>query len=293
VQVSLTSDVADHSDLAKATSITLSHTSNGTPTQASDAAARPGGRLLTPSSPDASALFLDVDGTLLPIASRPDAVAVPPGLLTLLADLERHLQGALALVSGRSIADLDRLFAPLSLPTAGVHGLERRGADGTLHREATAELLDPLRRPIEDFIAARPGLLLEDKRQSLALHYRNAPQLEAEVETLLGELLGDAPSHLSLQRGKMVIEVRAGSADKGTAIEAFSREAPFAGRVPVFIGDDVTDEDGFRLINRLGGLSIRVGEAQDSAAVCILPDEAAVYAWLRAWISNDQRGKAG
>lgn len=287
------SDVAAPSDLAKATSITFSNSTSGPPTRASDAAAQPGGLLQAPPSPDASALFLDVDGTLLPIASQPDAVTVPPGLLTLLADLEQQLHGALALVSGRSIADLDRLFAPLALPAAGVHGLERRGADGTLHREATAALLDPLRRPIEDFIAARPGLLLEDKGQSLALHYRSAPDREPEVETLLGELLGAAPSPLSLQRGKMVIELRAGSADKGTAIEAFSKEAPFAGRVPVFIGDDVTDEDGFRLINRLGGLSIRVGDAQDSAAVCTLPDEAAVDAWLRAWISNGQRGMAG
>jgi trehalose 6-phosphate phosphatase len=244
-----------------------------------------------PSSADIHALFLDVDGTLLPIASHPDAVQVPVNLLELLNRLSGRLQGALALISGRSIADLDKLFAPLALSCAGVHGLERRGADAVIHREDAVHLLEPLRSPLADFARRNDGLLVEDKQQSLALHYRNAPSHAAEAEAFLRKLIDTGSPSLELHRGKMVFEVRPGGAHKGTAIAAFMNEAPFAGRKPVFIGDDVTDEDGFETVNRLGGLSIRVGRDENTSATCSLADEAAVFAWLRSWIGDDQQGE--
>jgi trehalose 6-phosphate phosphatase len=238
-------------------------------------------------APDRQALFLDVDGTLLPIAPHPDAVRVAPDLLDLLRDLTHRCGGALALVSGRSIANIDALFAPLRLPCAGIHGLERRGADRVLHHRDAGEQLAPLRRRLADYTDARKGLLLEDKGRSLALHFRGAPEYESEAEDFLRELLCDTPS-LELTHGKMVLEVKPAGANKGTAIEAFLREPPFAGRQPVFIGDDVTDEDGFDMVNRLGGLSIRVGAPRDTAAAHSLADEAAVHTWLTNWLDDKQ-----
>jgi trehalose 6-phosphate phosphatase len=238
-----------------------------------------------PVSPSTQALFLDVDGTLLPIAPHPDAVRVPPTLLTLLEALNARVGGALALVSGRSLADIDALFAPLRLPAAGVHGLERRDADGTVHRSDTTSLLRPLRGPLTDFVGARKGLLLEDKQHSLALHYRAAPEHEAEAEAFLRGLAAAVPE-LEVTRGKMVLEVKPAGVDKGTAVAAFLMEPPFAGRRPVYIGDDVTDEDAFAAVNAAGGLSIRVGTAAATAATHFLSDEAAVHDWLRGWLAE-------
>ncbi|GAB4390980.1 MAG: hypothetical protein Tsb0032_00150 [Kiloniellaceae bacterium] len=239
-----------------------------------------------PASADDHALFLDVDGTLLPIAAHPDAVRVSPALLSRLEALRRRLGGALALVSGRAIADLDRLFTPLRLPCAGVHGLERRTTGGTVVEAASAELLGALREPLADFVRCREGLLLEDKRQSLALHFRNAPEHESEVKALVSRLAGNIGPQLELTHGKMVVEVKPAGVHKGTAVEAFMAEAPFAGRVPIFIGDDVTDEDGFRSVNEMAGLSIRVGESETTAAEWSLPDEDAVSAWLQPWAAE-------
>jgi trehalose 6-phosphate phosphatase len=236
-------------------------------------------------APDSQALFLDVDGTLLPIAPHPDDVRVAPELLDLLRGIDHRCGGALALVSGRAIANIDDLFAPLRLPCAGIHGLERRGADGALHCRDAAEQLAPLRRRLTDYTAGRAGLLLEDKGQSLALHFRGAPHYAREAEDFLRGLLCDVPS-LELTHGKMVLEVKPAGANKGTAIEAFLREPPFAGRQPVFIGDDVTDEDGFGMVNRHGGLSIHVGARGDTTANHCLADEAAVHAWLKTWLDD-------
>lgn len=241
-------------------------------------------------SPAHDALFLDVDGTLLQIAQHPDAVRVSEELRAALEALMPLFDGALALVSGRSIDNLDSLFAPLRLPCAGVHGLERRSADGVVHHEGAAELLAPLRGPLGSFVKRSPGLLLEDKGQSLALHFRNAPGWAEEAEALLRRLLAEGGAPLELNRGKMVLEVKPGNADKGTAIAAFLQEPPFAGRRPVFIGDDVTDEDGFAVVNAAGGLSVRVGRAgAATAARHHLPDEAAVLACLRRCLADADR----
>jgi trehalose 6-phosphate phosphatase len=225
------------------------------------------------------ALFLDFDGTLVPIVERPDEVAVTPRLRDVLGRLQPLLDGAVALVSGRSLADLDRLFAPLRLPAAGVHGLERRDARGAVHETAPPPELDELRKPFRAFAQHHPGIILEDKGRSLALHYRTAPGLAGDVQRLVEHLVDGHHPSLHVVEGAMVLEVKARIADKGAAISRFMAEEPFAGRRPVFIGDDITDEDGFAVINAMGGISIRVG-CRPSAARRRLADVEAVFAWL-------------
>lgn len=213
------------------------------------------------------ALFLDVDGTLLEIERHPRDVRAAPQLKELLAAAAGTLGGALALVSGRSIASLDEIFAPLCLPAAGLHGVERRDATGRVHYPGGyAERIAAARRGLLDFVQSEPGLLLEDKGAALALHYRNAPQLADACRRQIEQANTAAGEDFHVQQGKMVYELKPSGHDKGTAVTAFMDEPPFRGRQPVFIGDDVTDEDGFRTVNALGGLSIRVGEHADSAA---------------------------
>jgi trehalose 6-phosphate phosphatase len=228
------------------------------------------------------ALFLDVDGTLIDIAATPEAVSVPAALREQLQALALASGGALALVSGRSLASLDALFAPLRLPAAGLHGFEHRGASGECRRHgmpATAAL-EAARSAMAQLAAQHEGLLLEDKRFALALHYRGAPHLEDTVLAAMREVAARVSEELDLQRGKMVVELRPAGATKAKSVAAYLEEAPFAGRMPVFIGDDLTDEPAFELVNRRGGLSILVGAPRASAARARLADVAAVRAWL-------------
>jgi trehalose 6-phosphate phosphatase len=227
------------------------------------------------------AMFLDVDGTLVDIERHPDEVRADPELRQLLAAAARAHGGALALVSGRAIASLDRIFAPLCLPAAGLHGLERRDAEGRVHYpRGYAERIAAARAGLLDFVQSQAGLLLEDKGAALALHFRNAPQLENACRQHMEDARRIAGEDFHVQQGKMVLELKPSGHDKGTAIVAFMAEAPFAGRRPVFIGDDLTDEDGFRAVNRLGGLSIRVGAHADTAARVVAGDVAAIRQWL-------------
>jgi trehalose 6-phosphate phosphatase len=229
------------------------------------------------------AMFLDVDGTLVDIESHPDEVRAAPQLRRSLADAARSLGGALALVSGRSIASVDRIFAPLCLPAAGLHGLERRDADGRVHYPAGyADRIAAARAELVDFVQSGPGLLLEDKGAALALHYRNAPDLEAACVAHMDRARHAAGADFHVQQGKMVLELKPSGQDKGTAIAAFMQEPPFAGRTPVFVGDDLTDEDGFRMVNSLGGLSIRVGPHPGSAASIVASGVADIRGWLAA-----------
>jgi len=222
--------------------------------------------------------FLDVDGTLLEIADNPNAVRVEQSLLHLLERLHRA-SGAVALISGRAISDLDRRIAN-RLPRAGQHGLERRDAAGRLWLHATPpEAKEHIRSALTPWLERHPGLLLEDKGLTLALHYRQEPELEDQMNTLMAKLIDEAGGSLVLQKGKCVVEAKPANFDKGTAIEEFLAEAPFKGRQPVFIGDDLNDEHGFAAINRLGGVSIKVGEGESCAAYR-LPDVEAVRAWL-------------
>ena len=231
------------------------------------------------------AIFLDIDGTLLEHAERPDAVRADAALGRLLAELNEVTGGALALISGRAVAELDLLFAPLRLAVAGQHGIERRDARRTVHRHTFP--LEPLRRAarqLGEFAAGHAGLLLEDKGHSLALHYRLAPELAAAAREAVTQALAALGPAFELQSGKLVYEIKPGGRDKGTAIQEFLAEAPFAGRLPVFIGDDATDEYGFAIVNRADGHSIKVGPGA-SIARWRLADAAAVRRWLDAYVA--------
>ncbi|MFZ1869081.1 MAG: trehalose-phosphatase [Steroidobacteraceae bacterium] len=228
------------------------------------------------------ALFLDVDGTLLEIAATPRAVSVPDDLRERLRALFRDGGGAVALVSGRAIEDLDALFAPLTLPSAGLHGFERRGASGDYRRQPlpSGAALDAARGAMLDLAGRHAGLFVEDKRFALALHYRAAPHLEDAVMKAMDTVAARLAGELELQHGKMVVELRPAGASKAEAVAAFLPEAPFAGRLPVFIGDDLTDEPAFALVNRLNGLSVVVSATRPSAARARLTDVPAVHDWL-------------
>jgi len=229
----------------------------------------------------AIALFLDVDGTLLEIAATPRAVSVSDDLRERLRALSSAGGGAVALVSGRAIADLDALFAPLTLPSAGLHGFERRGASGYGRRPLpSAAALEAARAAMLDLAGRHAGLLVEDKRFALALHYREAPHLEDAVVKAMENVATRLAGELELQHGKMVVELRPAGATKAEAVAAFLAEAPFAGRLAVFIGDDLTDEPAFELVNRLDGLSVVVGAGRASAARACLADVNAVHDWL-------------
>lgn len=227
------------------------------------------------------AFFLDVDGTLVEIAARPDLAEATPRLIELLRRLPARVGGAMALVSGRSIASLDQMLAPLALPLAGLHGLERRDATGCVHHAmADEERLHGAKNELWAFAERHPGLLVEDKGPAVALHFRAAPALEAEVRARLEDIVARLGDAWCLLRGKKVLEIKPTGRNKGSAIEEFMREAPFAGRVPVFIGDDVTDEAGFAAVNRLSGHSIGVGVGDDSQATWHIAEVGAVLDWL-------------
>ena len=235
------------------------------------------------------ALFLDLDGTLIELATTPDAVVVPRKLRGILSACAEAFDGAVAIVSGRPIAALDALLDPLRLPAAGLHGLELRMPDGTLEQVARrAAGLAGLRARFLSLAREDARLVVEDKGSSLALHFRRAPERERELRELVaGAATGHDGHHV--MHGKMVLEVRPSHADKGTAIVRLLAMPPFAGRRPIFAGDDITDEDGFAAVNRLGGISLKVGEG-DTGAMFRVPDVDALHAWLAAVASDRGRG---
>jgi trehalose 6-phosphate phosphatase len=235
------------------------------------------------------ALFLDVDGTIIAIAATPAAVRVPSRAIAALASAHEELAGAVALISGRSIADLDRLFAPLRLPAAGVHGAERRTAAGVVRIEQNAAALAPARTLLERWVAAHPGVLLENKHAALALHYRNVPELEDAARVAAAAAVAEAGPAFHVQEGKRVLEIKATAIGKGKSIAQFMAERPFIGRRPVFVGDDLTDEDGFEVVNRLGGYSVAVGVTRPTHARWRVPNEAHVLGWLESRTSAEAR----
>lgn len=225
------------------------------------------------------ALFLDVDGTLIEFAPTPERVIVPDSLRCSLYWLNESLDGALALVSGRAVHTIDALFAPLRLAAAGLHGHELRTRDG-LQSQAPAPAA--MRAIVADAVAlcrGHAGALVEDKGVSIALHWRNAPAAELPLRAFAENALARMPGY-RLQPGHCVIELLPAGRDKGSAIAALLERTPFHGRHPIFVGDDLTDEPGFREINARGGTSVLVGEREDSAARYSLPDPASVRAWL-------------
>ncbi len=206
----------------------------------------------------ADALFLDFDGTLVELAPQPEEIVVPPELITLLQRLQTASDGALAIVSGRPLDQLDFFLAPLRLPAAGVHGTERRTADGRIIEQPVPDV-HHLRERLLPLVHAHSGLQLELKRGALALHYRHAAHLARQCVQAMSEAIRHEPG-FTLLHGKMVVEAKP-HINKGDAVQAFLQEAPFRGRRPVFVGDDVTDEAGFAVVQteRFNGLGIKVG----------------------------------
>jgi len=224
-------------------------------------------------------LFLDVDGTLLEFRTRPADVHVDDELLVLLARLRAGLDGALALVSGRPLQQLDRLFAPLHLPAAGLHGFERRCSRQQLHRRTlSADRLDTARAALQSACHRHPALELEDKAVALALHYRGAPEEADRARSLMESLARPLTPEFELLEGDCVIELKPASSNKAIAIEAFMKESPFSARTPVYIGDDRTDFDGFSAVRRHMGFDIAVGDRVQAS--WRLPNPAAVRLWL-------------
>lgn len=228
------------------------------------------------------ALFLDFDGTVVDLAPQPHAVHVPEPLIVSLRELHEYLRGAVAVISGRPIAQIDDFLSPLHLAVAGVHGAERRTAIGEVILQATPPL-DNVEAAAHRLASQHPGLLVEHKRGSVALHYRQVPELEEDCLRAMQEAVDDSTG-LTLLRGKMVVEAKPGGASKGRAIEEFLQEPPFAGRTPVFIGDDRTDEVGFSTVQRLGGMGIKVGEGA-TVAWRRLADPAALRRELEAAVA--------
>jgi len=236
------------------------------------------------------ALFLDVDGTLLDFAETPDKVVVPPDLLDILQGLYDRLGGAVALVSGRPIATLDRLFAPLRLPAAGQHGAELRATPrgeivGTPPPSHLADVSGVLRR----FAATHPGILVEDKNASVAVHYRRAPQFRDELEAFTRAAIATNNEHLEILEAVMAFDVKLRSVDKGRAVGWFMQRLPFAGRLPVFVGDDHTDEFGFAAVSELGGHAIQVGTSRPRVTQWHIATPAELRRWLRLAVADHAR----
>lgn len=225
-----------------------------------------------------AALFLDLDGTLAPIVSRPDEVGPDPRRTGLLERLRRALDGRLAIVSGRTLGDLDRILEGRVPALAAVHGLARRDTRGELASTPPHPGLNAAVAGLRAFAGAHPGLLVEDKGLSVALHYRLAPHLAREARAETTRLAQDCG--LVLQPGDMVMELRTPGAGKGDSVRAFMAERPFLGAIPVFMGDDLTDEAGFEAADALGGFGVLIGPRRDTVARFRLPDVEAALAWL-------------
>jgi trehalose 6-phosphate phosphatase len=234
------------------------------------------------------AVLLDVDGTLLDIAPTPGGVTVPASLRQTLARLWRETGGALALVSGRSLGDLDLLFAPLRLPAVGGHGAELRvSAEGEMEADRARPLDGGLRDRLAEIAVGAPGVLVEDKGYSLAVHYRLAPEQEGRVKRAVAAIQADWPQEpIEVLPGKSVLEIKTAGFHKGAAIRILMQHKPFAGRRPVFIGDDTTDESAFAVMPEFEGVGFSVGRHVPGTAYCFAtPSE--VRRWLERLSAGD------
>lgn len=230
--------------------------------------------------PDKIALFLDFDGTIVDLAEQPALAQISPIAVRLIVRLYKRLGGALAIVTGREIEAIDDFFGRHRLPVAGVHGLRRRDAKGTLHNVGAGTTLNnDAITELVSILTYEPGVLVELKLGAAAVHYRGAPHAEPLCRSTV-RAIANRYTELEMLAGKMVFELKSKAHNKGTAIRAFLEEAPFAGRQPIFIGDDTTDEDGFRLVKQLGGISIKVGDGR-SVAEYRLASPRQVAVWLR------------
>lgn len=228
---------------------------------------------------DAS-LFLDFDGTLVELASTPDSVSLSDEVRSLIRRLQFRLSGRLALLSGRSMADVRSYLRPLDVAVAGSHGLElAQASEDSVGLEAPSGLPDAILR-LRKLESAEPGVLVESKPGGAAIHYRQAPAAEAICRETAARIANEIG--MVLQFGKMVVELKQPSANKGRALRQFMSASPFAGTRPVFIGDDLTDEDGFAAARELGGAGILVGPERPTRATFRLENVGAVQAWLEA-----------
>ncbi len=227
-------------------------------------------------------MFLDFDGCIVDIAPTPEAVDVPGRLPSLLVALREALGGAVAIVTGRPIDQIEGFLGTAVPAVAGLHGLERRTSDGRIVRPSLPRSdLHVVRALLKEFAAQRPGILVEDKTYTLGLHYRLAPSLRDDCRDVVNAALKVAPQGWQVVEGKFVFELRPREHTKGTAIEAFMGEAPFLGRTPVFCGDDITDEDGFEAVNARGGVSIRVGTGSATRAATQVDTVGELLDWLQ------------
>ncbi len=237
------------------------------------------------------ALFLDVDGTLLDIADRPDQVAVPAGVVAALAEAERNLGGALALVSGREFDELDRLFRPLKLRAAAVHGAELRFEPGAapVRAPGTSELPSSLWHALTKALSEFPGTFAENKRYSFVAHYRLAPEAGPSVREALMRLVQAEPRvAVQLMNARCAIELKAPGYDKGRAIEALLSIPPFRGRTPIYVGDDTTDEAGFAAVSAREGLAYAVGQPRPGArGLFSRPSD------VRSWLADFAQRRGG
>lgn len=258
----------------------------------SDAATRHLVRRLV-DEPERWALFLDIDGTLLDLAATPDAIQVPLSLPANLAAVSARLGGALALVTGRSLPFADGLFAPFRFPIAGLHGAEFRGADGATSVVSVTPTFAALKQRLVEQTAWMEGVIIEDKGAAIAAHYRLAPAYDRTLEKIMRDFAEEAGSAWLLQPGKMVFEIRPSRAGKGEAVASYLEQPAFAGRLPIAIGDDLTDESMFVLANARGGQSIRVGSlATGTSALAKASSPSAIRSALASIAVAGQDGKA-
>lgn len=227
-----------------------------------------------------ASLFLDIDGTLIELATSPREVVVSADALAVLRLAQERLEGRVALISGRSARDVAALFPALALNVGGSHGLEQHWADGRRNQPLRPDTLDHALATLRAFAMQHSGLLVEDKPYGTALHYRNAPHLSDESRALATRLATE--TGLVLQPGKMVVELKGSAMNKGDALAAFMSDPSMRDGTPVFLGDDDNDEPGFAMARDLGGGGILVGEARHTEANWRLPNVSATLAWLRA-----------
>ena len=231
-----------------------------------------------------ASLFLDFDGTLAEIARTPDAVIVEPRIREIITALTKQLEGRLAIVSGRSIAEIDRFIGLPDLAVSGSHGLEMRWPDGRREMPEPPSGLSSIIAALRRFANDHPGVIVEEKPFGAGLHYRATPDIELSARQLTEYLA--AEQGLDLQAGKMVFEIRLPGRHKGDAIREFMAGSSFADGAPWFAGDDITDENGFVAVADLGGFGVLVGAERSTAAAYRLPDVPATHRWLDAILEN-------
>jgi len=242
--------------------------------------------------PEALALLFDFDGTLVAIADRPEDVVLADQTMRTLVALRSVLGGAVAVISGRPVHQIDRLLAPYKFAVAGTHGLERRDHNGKYHRgRFDRAALDDIQEALKRTFVGEDGLLFERKPGSVALHYRQRPDLAERCRAVAADTVAGRTDARLLQ-GKMVVEVKLGTQTKADAVRDFMAVAPFRGRMPVYAGDDVTDEDAFRAVAHCHGTAIKIGPGATTAEYRV-PDTEKFLSWLQSlsnWLGGEGSG---